>query len=165
MGIFKETGSGTKLDRAERKESPGACPVADTIDAILVTELSRWGRSTLDLLNTLREHWRTGRFPRLAMNGAWRSIFRSPVWTNAGDVSFQHCGVLTGLSSASLGQVRPCCCDRHRGKRLGRQAGRATKIRPTFDCLRWLRMISAGRDAGSAAGAHASSTYQQEYRR
>ncbi|WP_259270612.1 recombinase family protein [Klebsiella pneumoniae] len=25
------------------------------MDAILVTELSRWGRSTLDLLNTLRE--------------------------------------------------------------------------------------------------------------
>ncbi|PAU40477.1 DNA resolvase, partial [Klebsiella pneumoniae] len=53
VGIFKETGSGTKLDRAERKKSC-ACPV-QTIDAILVTELSRWGRSTLDLLNTLRE--------------------------------------------------------------------------------------------------------------
>ncbi|WP_340140787.1 recombinase family protein [Enterobacter asburiae] len=27
VGIFKETGSGTKLDRAERKKVLGACPV------------------------------------------------------------------------------------------------------------------------------------------
>ncbi|WP_290440055.1 recombinase family protein, partial [Klebsiella pneumoniae] len=38
------------------------------IDAILVTELSRWGRSTLDLLNTLREleNWKVS---VIAMNG------------------------------------------------------------------------------------------------
>lgn len=46
--IFKETGSGTKLDRAERKEVM-ALAQARQIDAILVTELSRWGRSTIDL--------------------------------------------------------------------------------------------------------------------
>ncbi|WP_252363628.1 recombinase family protein, partial [Escherichia coli] len=54
VGIFKETGSGTKLDRAERKKVL-ALAQSRQIDAILVTELSRWGRSTLDLLNTLRE--------------------------------------------------------------------------------------------------------------
>ncbi|MCV6038678.1 recombinase family protein, partial [Escherichia coli] len=52
VGIFKETGSGTKLDRAERKKVL-ALAQSRQIDAILVTELSRWGRSTLDLLNTL----------------------------------------------------------------------------------------------------------------
>ncbi|MCV5238970.1 recombinase family protein [Escherichia coli] len=51
VGIFKETGSGTKLDRAERKKVL-ALAQSRQIDAILVTELSRWGRSTLDLLNT-----------------------------------------------------------------------------------------------------------------
>ncbi|WP_269224744.1 recombinase family protein, partial [Klebsiella pneumoniae] len=42
---FKETGSGTKLDRAERKKVL-ALAQSRQIDAILVTELSRWGRST-----------------------------------------------------------------------------------------------------------------------
>ncbi|MFA8863830.1 recombinase family protein, partial [Escherichia coli] len=45
VGIFKETGSGTKLDRAERKKVL-ALAQSRQIDAILVTELSRWGRST-----------------------------------------------------------------------------------------------------------------------
>ena len=54
VSIFKETGSGVKLDRAERKKVM-ALAQARQIDAVLVTELSRWGRSTLDLLNTLRE--------------------------------------------------------------------------------------------------------------
>ncbi|MDL7937608.1 recombinase family protein, partial [Escherichia coli] len=61
VGIFKETGSGTKLDRAERKKVL-ALAQSRQIDAILVTELSRWGRSTLDLLNTLR-----GTVAKLAM--------------------------------------------------------------------------------------------------
>jgi len=52
--VFKETGSGTKLDRAERKKIL-ALAQAREIDCVLVTELSRWGRSTIDLLGTLRE--------------------------------------------------------------------------------------------------------------
>jgi predicted site-specific integrase-resolvase len=39
VGIFKETGSGTKLDRAERKKVL-ALAQSRQIDAILVTELS-----------------------------------------------------------------------------------------------------------------------------
>jgi Resolvase, N terminal domain len=50
-GVFKETGSGVKLDRAERKRLM-ALPQRREV---LVTELSRWGRSTLDLLHTLKE--------------------------------------------------------------------------------------------------------------
>ena len=38
------------------------------IDAVLVTELSRWGRSTLDLLHTLKE-LETWRVSVIAMNG------------------------------------------------------------------------------------------------
>ena len=66
-GIFKETGSGTKLDRAERRKIM-ALAQARKIDVILVTELSRWGRSTIDLLNTLREleSWKVS---VIAMNG------------------------------------------------------------------------------------------------
>jgi len=52
VAVFKETASGAKNDRAERKE---VMALAQTrkIDAILVTELSRWGRSTQDLVQTL----------------------------------------------------------------------------------------------------------------
>lgn len=54
VGTFKETGSGVKLDRAERRKVM-ALAQARHIDAVLVTELSRWGRSTTDLLATLKE--------------------------------------------------------------------------------------------------------------
>ena len=54
VGVFKETGSGVKLDSAERKKVM-ALAQARQIDAVLVTELSRGGRSTLDLLHTLQE--------------------------------------------------------------------------------------------------------------
>ena len=54
VGVFKETGSGVRLDRVERRKVL-ALAQARRIDAVLVTELSRWGRSTLDLPGTLRE--------------------------------------------------------------------------------------------------------------
>ena len=54
VGIFKETGSGVRLDRAERRKVM-ALAQARQIDAVLVTELSRWGRSTTDPLATLRK--------------------------------------------------------------------------------------------------------------
>jgi putative DNA-invertase from lambdoid prophage Rac len=53
VGVWKETASGMKLDRAERKKVM-ALAQARKIDAILVTELSRWGRSTIDLVHTLQ---------------------------------------------------------------------------------------------------------------
>ncbi len=53
-GLCRETGSGVKLDRIERKKVM-ALAQGRHIDAVLVTELSRWGRSTVDLLQTLRD--------------------------------------------------------------------------------------------------------------
>jgi putative DNA-invertase from lambdoid prophage Rac len=52
VGVFKETASGAKNDRPECKKVM-ALAQAREIDAILVTELSRWGRSTQDLVQTL----------------------------------------------------------------------------------------------------------------
>jgi putative DNA-invertase from lambdoid prophage Rac len=52
VAVYKETASGAKNDRAERKKVM-ALAQARKIDAILVTELSRWGRSTQDLVQTL----------------------------------------------------------------------------------------------------------------
>jgi hypothetical protein len=52
VGVFKETASGARNDRVERAKVM-ALAQARKIDAILVTELSRWGRSTQDLVQTL----------------------------------------------------------------------------------------------------------------
>jgi putative DNA-invertase from lambdoid prophage Rac len=52
VDVFKETASGAKNDRAERQKVMDLAQARE-IDAILVTELSRWGRSTQDLVQTL----------------------------------------------------------------------------------------------------------------
>ncbi len=67
VGVFKETGSGVRLDRAERRKVM-ALAQARRIDAVLVTELSRWGRSTTDLLATLKE-LEARRVSVVALNG------------------------------------------------------------------------------------------------
>jgi len=54
LDVFMETGSGVRVDRAERRKVM-ALAQAREIDAVLVTELSRWGRSTIDLISTLQE--------------------------------------------------------------------------------------------------------------
>jgi putative DNA-invertase from lambdoid prophage Rac len=54
VGVWSEFGSGVKLDRVKRKEVMTIAR-ARKIDAVLVTELTRWGRSTIDLINTLNE--------------------------------------------------------------------------------------------------------------
>ncbi len=58
IGVWKETGSGTKNNRTQRKEVMSLAQ-ARKIDGILVTELTRWGRSTIDLITTLQDlaHW------------------------------------------------------------------------------------------------------------
>ena len=52
VAVFKETTSGADNGRPERAKVL-ALARAHEIDAILVTELSRWGRSTQDLVQTL----------------------------------------------------------------------------------------------------------------
>ena len=54
MDVYKEKISGAKDDRPERKKVL-ALAQGRKIDVVLCTELTRWGRSTLDLISTLRE--------------------------------------------------------------------------------------------------------------
>lgn len=136
--IFKETGSGTKLDRAERRKVM-ALAQARKIDAVLVTELSRWGRSTVDLLNTLREleGWKVS---VIAMNGM------------AFDLSSPHGRMLATFLSGIAEFERDLISERvksglaaakARGKMLGRQTGE----RPKSDRLapKVMALISEGR--------------------
>ncbi len=138
VGIFKETGSGAKLDRAERRKIM-ALAQARQIDVILVTELSRWGRSTIDLLNTLREleNWKVS---VIAMNGT------------AFDLSSPHGRILATFLSGIAEFERDLISERvksgmaaakARGKRLGRQTGE----RPKSDRLapKVMALIDEGR--------------------
>lgn len=54
VGVYTEKASGTKNDRIERNKVLKLAQ-ARKIDAILVTEMSRWGRSTADLIGTLKQ--------------------------------------------------------------------------------------------------------------
>jgi DNA invertase Pin-like site-specific DNA recombinase len=67
IGVFKETASGARNDRVERNRVL-ALAQARKIDAVLVTELSRWGRSTQDLVQTLND-LHDQRVSVLALNG------------------------------------------------------------------------------------------------
>ena len=67
VGTYKETASGVRLDRAERRNVLALAQRRE-IDAVLVTELSRWGRSTTDLLATLKE-LEARRVSLVALNG------------------------------------------------------------------------------------------------
>jgi DNA invertase Pin-like site-specific DNA recombinase len=57
VGTYKETGSGVKkvLEKNSERQKVMALAQARKIDAVLVTELTRWGRSTTDLIYTLQE--------------------------------------------------------------------------------------------------------------
>lgn len=53
VAVYKEKASGAKNDRAERAKILKLAQARE-IDAVLVTELSRWGRSTADLLSSVQ---------------------------------------------------------------------------------------------------------------
>lgn len=53
VGVWKEISSGTKDNRIQRKNVL-ALAQKRMIDTVLVTELTRWGRSTVDLVHTLQ---------------------------------------------------------------------------------------------------------------
>ena len=122
VGIFAETGSGTKDGRPERRRVM-ALAQARQIDAVLVTELSRWGRSTVDLLTSLRElHSR--KVSVIAMNGLTFDLAsphgRMMATLLSGIAEFERDliseRVKSGLAAAKA-----------RGKKLGRQSGHRPK--------------------------------------
>lgn len=120
--VFKETGSGAKLDRAERRKVM-ALAQAREIDCILVTELSRWGRSTIDLLGTLREleSWKVSviaisgmTFDLTTPHGRMMATLLSGIAEFERDLISER--VKSGLAAAKA-----------RGKKLGRQQGQRPK--------------------------------------
>lgn len=138
VGVFKETGSGVRLDRIERRKVM-ALAQARRIDVVLVTELSRWGRSTLDLLETLRE-LEARRVSVVAMSGMTFDL--------ASATGRMMATVLAGIAEFERELLRErvrsgLAAARARGRVLGRQAGQ----RPKSDRLapKVLALIEAGR--------------------
>jgi putative DNA-invertase from lambdoid prophage Rac len=138
VGVYKETGSGVRLDRAARQRVM-ALAQAREIDAVLVTELSRWGRGTLDLLRTLEE-LEGRRVSVIALNGL------------AFDLATPHgrmmATILAGIAEfeRELTQERirsGIAAAKARGKRLGRRLGQ----RPKSDRLapKVLALVAQGR--------------------
>ncbi|ANA15377.1 recombinase family protein [Acetobacter oryzifermentans] len=121
-GIFMETGSGVRVDRAERRKVM-ALAQAREIDVILVTELSRWGRSTIDLISTLQE-LESYRVSLIAITGMTFDLAtphgRMLATVLAGIAEFERDliseRVKSGLAAAKA-----------RGKVLGRQKGERPK--------------------------------------
>ena len=121
-GIFIETGSGVRVDRTERRKVMAQAQARE-INAILVTELSRWGRSTIDLLSTLQE-LESYRVSLIAITGMTFDLAtphgRMLATVMAGIAEFERDliseRVKSGLAAA-----------RSRGKVLGRQKGQRPK--------------------------------------
>jgi putative DNA-invertase from lambdoid prophage Rac len=138
IGIFKETASGVRLDRTERRKVL-ALVQRHEIDAVPVTELSRWGRSTVDLLATLRE-LEARRVSLVALNGMMFDVStphgRMMATVLAGLAEFEREliqeRIRSGLAAAKV-----------RGKKLGRQPGQ----QPKSDRLapRVLALVAQGR--------------------
>ena len=136
-GVFKETGSGAKLDRAERRKVMALAQRRE-IDTVLVTELSRWGRSTLDLLHTLKE-LETWRVSVVALAGLTFDL--------ASPTARMLATILAGVAEFERDLIRErvrsgLAAARARGKRLGRRAGQCPSERLAPKVL---ALVAAGR--------------------
>lgn len=122
VGIFKETASGALANRAARNQIISLAQ-ARKIDAVLVTELSRWGRSTQDLLDTLHRlaGWKVSVIALSGMTFELDSPHgRMMATLLAGIAQFER-DLLSERVRSGLAAARA------RGKKLGRQPGQRPK--------------------------------------
>lgn len=134
VGTFRETESGVKDNRKQRNKII-AMAQSREIDTILVSELSRWGRSTVDLLNTLNrlQSWGVSLIAQSGMtfdlstpHGRMMATFLSGIAEFERDLISER--VKSGLSAAKA-----------RGKILGRQKGQRPKSDRLAPKVRLLR--------------------------
>lgn len=132
--VFQETASGASANRSARNRVLDLAQ-SRQIDTILVSELSRWGRSTQDLLDTLNKlaGWKVS---VVAMNGMTFELDtphgRMMATIIAGIAQFER-DLLSERVKSGLAVAKA------RGKRLGRWPGKrpkADKLAPkVFDAV------------------------------
>lgn len=122
LGVWKETASGRKDSRKER-QAVIALAQARKIDVILVTELTRWGRSTIDLIHTLQQlqAWNVSliaqsglQFDLSTSQGKLMANIMSSLAEFESDLIRER--VKSGIAAAKA-----------RGKKIGRQPGQRFK--------------------------------------
>lgn len=137
LGVWKETASGLKQHRVKR-QAVMTLAQARKIDAILVTELTRWGRSTLDLIQTLQDlqSWdvsviaQTGlQFDLTTPQGRLMAQLMAALAEFERDLASER--VRSGLAAAKA-----------KGKILGRQLGQRVKADPLAPKV--IQMVEAG---------------------
>lgn len=122
--VVTETASGKRDTRPERKKIMALAQRRE-IDAVLVSELSRWGRSTTDLLSTLKELSGKGVSLR-ALNGS-----EFDLTTATGRAMLGMLAVISEFESDLLQErvLSGLARARANGKVLGRKKGDAPKVK------------------------------------
>lgn len=122
IGVWKETAPGARDSRKQRQEIL-ALAQARKIDIILVTELTRWGRSTIDLIHTLQELQSWG-VSLVAQSG-----LQFDLTTSQGKLM---AGIMASLAEFEADLIRErvksgIAAAKARGKKIGRQPGQRIK--------------------------------------
>ena len=156
VGIWRETVSGVKKNHSQRNQVMELAQNHD-IDAVLVTELTRWSRSTLDLIHTLQElsHWGIS---LIAQTGTQFDLD-----TPQGKLI---ANIMASIAEFERDLVREQICSglaaaKAKGKTLGRRPGQ--RIKSDHLASKVLQMISLGYSYRYIASElHLSKTTVQE---
>jgi putative DNA-invertase from lambdoid prophage Rac len=137
IGVWKETASGSKNNRVERKRVINLAQARE-IDGVLVTELTRWGRSTIDLISTLQDlaHWGVS---AIATTG-----LQFDLTTPQGKLI---ASVMASLAEFERDLIRERVCSglaaaKANGKKLGRQPGQ--RVKADLYTPKVLQMVTEG---------------------
>ena len=143
LAVIKETGSGAKNDRVKRKAVLDLARKRQ-IDLVLVTELSRWGRSTTDLRSTIQE-LADRQVVLRALNGPDFDISTAQgklILNVLASISEFERDLLQERIKSGMAHARS------KGTKSGKAIGR-----PTFDRVeRVKRLLAEGRSVRSIAG-------------
>jgi putative DNA-invertase from lambdoid prophage Rac len=152
IGVRKETASGVRDDRTERKKVMTLAQ-ARKIDAILVSELTRWGRSTMELVRTLQDlqAWKVSLFAQSGLQF---------------DLSTAQSKLIASVTAALAEFERDLLRERirsgvaaarARGVIFGRQPGQRLRQIARTKCL------GARRHRAVLSADRATARYQQKY--
>jgi DNA invertase Pin-like site-specific DNA recombinase len=136
-GIWKETASGANENRTQRQEIMTLAQ-ARKIDAVLMTELTRWGRSTIDLIRTMQDlqSWDVS---LIAQSG-----LQFDLRTSQGKLI---ASIMASLADYERDLIRErvksgIAAAKARGKKIGRQPGQ--RVKSDRLAPKVLRLVEAG---------------------